>query len=223
LRSALIENRYDHWQDGNQVMPHDRIAAKAAAKRLPGNVVNYPALYGRFQNSPRAAAMVPPANTLALNPYVRPQSAVRAGEVPHGATLLTTVRQSPGGGRDIYAAKDGQVYLRKNDGWYRRQSGGNWNYVAPLQGTADRNRVAPAAQSVQHPDTATSAQNARAQALADRTPNAGASARQMDVTALEREHAARSLGQQRQQSYHPAGGNVRSPSPVRPGGGGRRR
>lgn len=220
LRSALIENRYDRWHGGDQVTPHDRVAATAAARQALGGAANYPALYGRFQNSPRAAAMLPPANTLALNPYVRPQSAMRAGEVPRGATLLTTIRQSPGGGRDIYAATDGQVYLRKNDGWYRRQANG-WNFVAAPQsviqraGASANNRAIPMS----------TAPNTRVQAVANRTPNAGANARQVDVAALERERYARSMSQNRQQNVRPAVNNNRPANVSRPGraGGGARR
>ena len=221
---GVIDNVYDRWRDDDHVVPHDRSLSVVGSKRAGEGWGNYPALYGRFQGSTRPAALTPPANTLALNPYARPQGTMRPGEIPHGAALLTMVRQSPGGGRDLYAAPDGQVYLRKSDGWYRRQSGG-WNYVAPLQGTANRNRVAPAAQSVQRPVNAAAVQNARAQAAANRVPNAGAGARQVDVSALEREHAARQLGQQRQQYNRPAN-NVSRPAPVnRPvrSGGGRRR
>jgi len=227
-RYGVIDNVYDRWREGDHVVPHDRLVTAGSAKRSGDGWGNYPALYGRFQGSTRAAALTPPANTLAMNPYVRPQGVTRSGEVPRGATLLTTVRKSPGGGRDLYAAPDGQVYLRKNDGWYRRQSGGNWNYVAPLQGSADRNRVAPATQSAQRPVNTAAAQNARAQAVANR-PDAVARAPRVDVSALEREHAARELGRQRQQNVRPPVNNVsrpapvNRPSPVRSGGGGRRR
>ena len=221
-RYGVIDNVYDRWREGDHVVPHDRSITAAGARRAGDGWGNYPALYGRFQGSTRPAALTPPANTLAMNPYVRPQGTMRAGEIPHGAALLTTVRQSPGGGRDLYAAPDGQVYLRKSDGWYRRQSGGGWNYVAPLQGTADRNRVAPVTQSAQRPANTPNAQNARAQAVvnrADATANL-----QVDVSSLEREYAARTMGQQRQQYNRPAANNVRRPArPVRSGSGGLRR
>ncbi len=222
LRYALIENRYDRWNNGDHVVPHDRVATAAAIRAVNG-AGNYPALYGRFRGNARATAMNPPANTLAMNPYVRPKNASRPGETPRGATLLTTVRQSPGGGRDLYAAPDGQVYLRKNDGWYQR-NGKNWNYVSAPQGVAQRaransggNRANPMPTGQQY--TRTPAQN--------RQQNAGANARQSNIQALERERAARSVSQQRQQNNRPAVNNNR-PAPSRParsfgGGGGRRR
>ncbi len=221
LRYGVIDNIYDRWREGDHVVPHDRSLPAVGAQRAGKGWGNYPTVYGRFQGSTRPAALIPPANTLALNPYARPQGTTRPGEIPHGAALLTTVRQSPGGGRDLYAAPDGQVYLRKKDGWYRRQSGGNWNYVAPLQGAANRNRVVPAGQSVQRPVNTSAAQNARAQAVVNR-PNSRANG-QVDVSALEREYAARQLGQQRQQYNRPAANNVRRSAPanrpVRSGGG----
>ncbi len=224
-RYGVIDNVYDRWREGDHVVPHDRAVTAVGALRAGEGWGKYPAVYGRFQGSTRPAALIPPANTLALNPYARPQGTMRPGEIPHGAELLTTVRQSPGGGRDLYAAPDGQVYLRKNDGWYRRQSGGNWSYAAPLQGAADRKRAAPAAQSAQRPVNPYAAQNARAQAVANR-PDSRAN-NQVDVPALEREYAARQLAQQRQQYNRPAANNVRRPAPanrpVRSGGGGRRR
>jgi hypothetical protein len=220
LRSAVIENIYERWREGDHVVPHDRAAA--AARRGLDQGGNYPALYGRFRGSTRAAQMTPPGNTLALNPYARPQSALHPGEIPRGAALLANVRQSPGGGRDLYAAPDGQVYLRKNDGWYHRQSGGGWNFVAPPAGAAERGWVAAQARQVATPN----AQYTRTQAVADRSPNAGINARQADVSALEREHAARVMAQQRQQNIRPAV-NTGRPAPVnrpvRGGGGGRRR
>jgi len=221
-RYGVIDNIYDRWREGDHVVPHDRSLPAVGSQRVGEGWGKYPAVYGRFQGSTRPAALIPPANTLAVNPYARPQGTTRPGEIPHGAALLTTVRQSPGGGRDLYAAPDGQVYLRKNDGWYRRQSGGNWNYVAPLQGAANRNRVAPAGQSVQRPANAPAAQNnARAQAVANR-PNSRANG-QVDVSALEREYAARQLAQQRQQYNRPAANNFRRSAPanrpVRSGGG----
>jgi hypothetical protein len=152
---------------------------------------------------------------------------VRRGETPRGATLLTTVRQSPGGGRDLYAAPDGQVYLRKNDGWYRRE-GKNWSYVSPPQAVADRAR----ANSGRNPAIAmpgAQAPTARPQAIANHPANAAANVRQADVSALERERAARQLAQQRQQNVQPSrSSNLSRPSapvnrPIRSVGGGRRR
>jgi hypothetical protein len=225
LRSAVKENIYERWREGDHVVPHDRLAAAAVARRAEGGLGNYPTLYGRFRNGARAAALSPPANTLALNPYVRPQGAPKPGEIPRGATLLTTVRQSPGGGRDIYATQDGQVYLRKNDGWYQRQ-GGNWNYVAALQGAENRGRVGTGARAANLPNV----QYTPRQSVTTRLPDSGAYARQVNVnnnvSAMEREHAARALAQQRQQNVQ-ASRNINRQAPAsRPnrsfGGGGRR-
>ena len=56
-------------------------------------------------------ALIPPANTLALNPYARPAR--------HDETWRNSSRRgfiddrppaSPGGGRDLYAAPDGQGF-----------------------------------------------------------------------------------------------------------------
>src|SRR5262249_13957668 len=152
--------------------------AKASAIRDSG----YPTLYGRFKGSSRPAALTPPGNTVAFNPYSRPQAPARPGETPRGAQLLSTMRQSPGGGRDLYASPDGNVYLRKNDGWYQRQAGGNWSKFAPLQGgQIERGQVANArgAQSAAGGGAyriagAPTAAAARNQARADRVPNVGA-------------------------------------------------
>src|SRR5262249_20251920 len=126
LRAALIENIYDRWQYRNGVSPHDRIEGAALNRAQRQNFSGYPSLYGRFKGSTRASPLSLPANTIALNPYARPQTPARAGETPHGAQLLSAVRQNPGGGRDLYASPDGNIYRRQADGWYRRQSGGNW-------------------------------------------------------------------------------------------------
>jgi len=219
LRAAIIDNIYDRWHSGNGVMPHDRVAGTAANAPRRQDFSGYPALYGRFKGTTRPAALAPPATTLALNPYSRPQTPARAGDRPRGAQLLTTVRASPGGGRDLYASPDGSVYRRKSDGWYRRQAGGNWSFVAPTQGTVQRGQGAPARGA--QPAVAdggyrvTGANSAAArQARGERAPNMGGEARAHEVAALEREYYARSLAQMRTQ-------NVRPSRPVR--GGGRRR
>jgi hypothetical protein len=159
---------------------------------------------------------------LAVNPYARPQAAVKRGEIPRGAALLTQVRQSPGGGRDLYAAPDGQVYLRKDDGWYQRQ-GGNWNYVSPPQAVVQRARANTGERpAIAMPNTP----NPRAQAVANR-PNVGGNMQQPNIQALERERAARQIAQQRQENIQQNRGNISRPSapvnrPVRSFGGGRR-
>jgi hypothetical protein len=225
-RYGLIDNVYDRWREGDHVVPRDRRLTAVGAKHTGEGWGNYPAVYGRFQGSARAAALTPPAYTLAMNPYARPSGTMRLGEIPHGAALLTSVRQSPGGGRDLYAAADGQVYRRTSDGWYRRSANG-WSYAAPLQGTVGRNRATSVARPVQRPAPATYQQNARPQAVPNRVSNNRANLRQADVSALEREYAARQLGQQRQQNVRPAQNvnrpaNVSRPVRARGGGGGRR-
>src|SRR4029434_8271606 len=108
-----VDNIYDRWQAPG-VTPHDRVAA--AANRIGDRSFSgYPALYGRFRGATRPAPLSPPASTLAINPYSRPQIAARSGDIPRGAQLLSTVRQSPGGGRDLYASPDGNIYRRKPD------------------------------------------------------------------------------------------------------------
>lgn len=223
-RYALIDNVYDRWRDDDHVTPYNRAQTAAAARRLAENGVNYPALYGRYRNSANAQRLVPPANTLAVNPYTRPQGELKRGETPRGATLLTQVRQSPGGGRDLYAAPDGQVYLRKNDGWYQRQ-GGNWNYVSPPQAVVQRARANTGERpAIAMPNTP----NTRAQAVANRPAVGGGNYQQQNIQALERERAARQIAQQRQQNIQQNRANISRPSapvnrPVRSFGGGRRR
>jgi hypothetical protein len=159
---------------------------------------------------------------VALNPYTRPQSAVRPGEVPRGAQLLTTVRQSPGGGRDLYASPDGGVYRRQNDGWYRRQAGGGWNFVAPTQGSIERSQVASArgtpqagGGNVYRPSAGPNVAGGRSQGLSQRVPDTGFEARAQEVAALEREYYARSLAQYREQNWQSSRNFNR---PVRSGG-----
>jgi hypothetical protein len=180
----------------------------------------HPALYGRFQGSTRPVALSPPPNTIALNPYSRPTSAVRPGEIPRGAQLLTTLRQSPGGGRDLYASTDGHVYLRKSDGWYRRGERGGWNFVAPAQGTMERGQLASARGSGvggNRPAARPNVSAGRSQGFGARVPNAGFEARAQDIAALEREYYARSLAQYRAANWR--AGNYRA----RPARAGRRR
>ena len=181
----------------------------------------HPATYGRFKSTGRAAELTPPANTLALNAYTRPQTPVRPGETPRGAQLLTTVRQSSGGGRDLYASPDGNVYQRRNDGWYRREATGGWNYFAPTKGSMERERTASGGGAqqlgggnVQRPTPARGGGAGNLPGRGDRMPDTGHQARAHEVANLEREYYARSLGQMRAQ-------NTRAARPAR--GGGRRR
>jgi hypothetical protein len=232
LRAALIENIYDRWQGRNGVIHHDgpvpgagTVNAQQAASALKARAANfsgYPALYGRYQGwsawTPWASwtPWVPPGNTLVVNPYSRPQSSTAPGTIPRGAQLLSSVRQSPGAGRDLYASPDGNVYRRQNDAWYRRDPGGAWSYYAPTQGRIQRENLAGGAQTaagggyVYRPMA-----GAARQALANRVPNTGARPEAQQVAALERQYYARTLAQLRTQNWR-AGAAVRR-------GGGRRR
>ena len=225
LRAALIENIYDRWQSRNGVTPHDRVAGAAAKAQPRQTFTGHPALYGRFKGNIRPVPMTAPANTLALNPYARPQTPARAGEVPRGAQWLAAVRQSPGGGRDLYASPDGNVYLRKSDGWYRRQAGGNWSFYAPTQGSIERGQVVVGrdtqpgiAAGVYRINPGLDAMAARDQLRRDRVPDSGIEARMQEVAELDRQHYARALGAMRRDSVRPS--KVAS-RPAR--GGGRRR
>jgi len=216
LRAALIDNVYDRWQSGI-VTPHDRVAGAANRAAQGRGYSGYPAVYGRFSGATRPVAMTPPADTIALNPYTRPQTGNRIGEVPRGAQLLTTVRQSSGGGRDLYASPDGNIYQRRSDGWYRSQGGGKWSYYAPARGTLDRGQVG-AAGGGQGPSAAdvyrlNAARNTGAgtQRFGNQTPNVGAQNRARDVAALDRQYYARNLGQARAQNSRP---NYSAPQPA---------
>jgi hypothetical protein len=219
LRSAVIENIYDRWQGRNGIVHYDRPANVVVPRPVAG-FTGYPALYGRFRGATRPAALSPPRNTIALNPYARPQLAVRPGEIPRGAQLLSTLRQSPGGGRDLYASPDGNVYQRKDDGWYRRQAGGQWTFFAPTRGSIDRSQMGSARGAAQsgagnvYRPVAGSGTPARP----ERVPNVGFEARAQEVAALEREYYARSLAQFQAENSRSFNSRAR---PAR--GGGRRR
>jgi hypothetical protein len=226
LREALIENIYDRWQSRPGVTPHDRVPGAASTALRSRDFTGHPALYGRFSGSTRPARLALPANTIALNPYTRPKAPARAGEIPNGAQLLTTVRQAPGGGRDLYASPDGNVYRRKSDGWYRRQAGGNWSLAAPIQGKVERGQVASAkpgqpaaAGNAVRITPGANAPAARTQPRGDRVPNVGGEARMQEVADLERQYYARAVSQMRTQNARPA----QAARPARGGGGGRRR
>jgi hypothetical protein len=203
----LIENIYDRWQTPG-VTPHDRVgASQDRPQRLPFS--GYPALYGRFKGTTRATPLLPPANTIALNPYARPQTAARAGDMPHGAQLLSTVRQSPTRGRDLYASPDGNIYLRKSDGWYRRQAHGKWGFYAPTQGQVERGQVAAARggqSSAGYRITPTpDASAANRSGRGDRLPDSGTRMQDQQVSDLERQYYARTLAQYRVQNARSAG------------------
>ena len=204
LRAARFENVYDRWQARNGITHYDRGAGARATAAQRTGASGYPAIYGRFQGNTRPAPMTPPGDTLALNPYSRPQTSARPGEIPHGAQLLTNVRQAPGGGRDLYASPDGNVYRRKDDGWYRRQPGGNWSYFAPTQGTIGRGAQSAGAGGAVRPVAARSPASAGVQGRGSRVPDSGHQARAQEVANLERQYYARSLGQMRAQNARPA-------------------
>jgi len=222
LRAALIENIYDRWQTPG-VTPHDRLAKASEIYQLP-QVPAHPALWGRFRGAARPTPLTLPANTLSLNPYARPETPARVGDVPRGAQLLSSVRQSPGGGRDLYASPDGNIYLRKPDGWYRKQAGGNWSYFASTQGQVERNPGGAARSGgvtvVGAGNRITPNPNAGAvtSLVRNRVPDAGDRMEARQVANLERQYYARTLSQVRsvnmRQNYS---------RPVRGGGGFRRR
>lgn len=215
LRATLLDNVYDRWQERHGVSNYDHPVAAAARMRSAAGYGGYPALYGRFQGSSRPAVLPAPANTLAVNPYTRPKSTVRSGEVPQGAQLLANVRQASGGGSDLYASPDGNVYRRKNDGWYRRQADGRWDFHAPVPGTMERDRAA----SVRGAPPAGAGGVRTPGAGRDRVPDSGFEARAQEVAALERQYYARSLAQMRARQWRAPAKVAR---PVRTGGGGRR-
>jgi hypothetical protein len=162
-----------------------------------------------------------PPTTLALNPYSRPESATRPGEVPRGAALLSSVRQAPGGGRDLYASPDGNVYNRRNDGWYRRDAGDKWSFFAPLQGRIDGDRLGAAAGTRAAGGNAYRAapgSRVGGQSRRDVLPNSGAQVRAQQVAALERQYYARTVAQMRSQNWR---GSQNISRPAR--GSGRRR
>jgi hypothetical protein len=228
LRAAVIDNVYDRWQSGVGVTPHDRIAGAADQAAQWRGYSGYPALYGRFSGATRPMAMTPPAETIALNPYSRPQTRTHAGDIPRGAQLLTAVRQSPGGGRDLYALPDGNVYQRRNDGWYRSQGGGKWSFYAPARGALENNQVGTArggpAAGAADVYRVNAARNAAAgnQLRGNQPPNLGGQGPGQNAAALDREYYARNLGQSRAQNARPNYSPPR-PAPARPAGSGRRR
>ncbi len=147
---------------------------------------------------------------------------MRPGEIPRGAQLLTSVRQAPGGGRDLSASPDGQIYRRSDAGWYRREASGGWSFFAPTQGRVEAGRVvaaqggqAASLGNLNRPRPGGNVVAARAQALGSRGPDSGSEARAQEVAALERQYYARALAQMRAQNY---GAYTRANRPVRAGG-----
>jgi hypothetical protein len=200
LRAAIIDNIYDRWQSPG-VRPHDRLAG--AAGNLSSLQNGYPALYGRFKGTTGRTPFLPPADTVALNPYSRTQNSLRPGEMPRGAQLLMNVRQSPGGGRDLYAAQDGNIYQRRTDGWYRQAAGDKWDFFAPSQGRLDRGQLGrgqAAGGSGQNRIAAQNAVAARAQTRGYQGANMNAQARQQVAADLDRQYYARQVGEIRAQN-----------------------
>ncbi|HSU53521.1 MAG TPA: hypothetical protein VLT36_05645 [Candidatus Dormibacteraeota bacterium] len=234
LRAMVVQNIYDRWQSGNRVTPYGG-AGPAGAR------ASYPALYGRYSpawTSSRTTASWPkwsaetqglPGNTLLVNPYTRPRSPVRAGEIPRGAQTLTAVSRAPGGGRDLYASPDGNVYRRANDSWYRRDAGNQWTRIAPTQGKIEGDRLAAtraaealARASGPRPVADRDGGGTRAQALANRVPDSGDRLREREIEDLERQYYARSLAEARA-NRGGNGGGARGGRGGGGGGGGRRR
>jgi hypothetical protein len=223
LRAALIDNVYDRWQGRNGVTPYDRPMNPQARAASETGFSGHPALYGRFRGTPRPAPLLPPPNTLALNPYTRPQNPARPGDVPNGAQLLSAIQRAPGGGRDLYASPDGNVYLRKKDGWYRRQPGGDWGFYAALPGSDSRGQrpagVGPGAAN--RSGAGRNVAQPGIQGRAGRVPDSGYVARAQDIAALERQYYARALSQARAQQHYKAVKASR-PAKIKVGGGRRR-
>jgi hypothetical protein len=224
LRALVIENSYDRWA-GRSGVSHPIAAGGltgSSSAKLAAAYSGHPALYGRYWPTWPNTASWPtwpsasqglPANTLLLNPYSRPQTPVRSGQIPHGAQQLTTLAQAPGGGRDLYASPDGNVYRRTQEGWYRRDPGNKWNFVAPTQGAIQGDRLVAArggdsagARSGSRNAAGREGTGARAQALGNRVPNSGSEPRAQEVAALEREYYARSLAQSRARNWGGGGG-----------------
>ncbi|HTL57748.1 MAG TPA: hypothetical protein VL361_18825 [Candidatus Limnocylindrales bacterium] len=219
-RSASADRAASAKRAASAARAESAESAPAAQRGATSGSGGYPALYGRFRGSAGASAMSPPANTLALNPYLRPKSSARSGDIPNGAQLLSAVRQAPGGGRDLYASPDGNVYRRKNDGWYRRETSGGWSFYAPTQGRIEAGQVASArgaergsAGIVYRPVAQTGAA-ARRDAGVSRVPNSGMLPRAQEVAGLERQYYARTLAQLRSQNWR---ANVNASRPGRTG------
>lgn len=157
-----------------------------------------------------------PANTLALNPYARPETPIRSGDRPRGAQLLSSVRQTDGGGRDLYASPDGSVYQKRADGWYRREAGGGWNFYAARQGGGiQRNQVASGitpgfSGGAYRPSAAQVRAGGRGKAPGNRVPNSGFEPRAQQVAALERQYYARALSQARAQNWRASANHNRA-------------
>src|SRR5262249_3140562 len=118
-----------------------------------------------------------------------------------------------GGGRDLYASPDGNVYLRKPDGWYRRQANGNWGFYAPTQGQVERvGSAGNGGAGYRITPVANAAGNGPARGA--NLPDSGTRMQDQQVSDLERQYYARTLAQYRTQNARRAG----TTRPARTGG-----
>src|SRR5204862_6213696 len=113
------------------------------------------------------------------------------------------------GGRDLYASPDGSVYLRKNDGWYQRKAGGQWQFAAPTQARVERDQAAAARGAGQVGGGAgyrlVEAGGGGLGGRLGRVHDTGVEPRAAEIAALEREYYARSLAQFRAQNWQGSG------------------
>jgi hypothetical protein len=126
--------------------------------------------------------------------------------------LLASVRRAPGGGQDLYASPDGNIYRRKNDGWYRRDADSGWSFFAPTQGRVEGGRLASAKGAQASGAGGRSGSAGRPTAVAnrqvpgDRVPETGSEARAQEVAGLERQYYARAMAQMQAQNRRSGSG-----------------
>jgi hypothetical protein len=102
----------------------------------------------------------------------------------------------------LYASPDGGVYLRKTDGWYRREGEGQWKFAAPTQGAVERRQMAAARGGASDGANGFRINPAgTGPGRASRVPNSGFEARGSEIAALEREYYARNLAQYRAENW----------------------
>lgn len=106
----------------------------------------------------------------------------------------------------IYAGQDGNVYQRRNDGWYRR-NGRTWEKVAPPRQQAPQGRPAtPQAPPIRRQPTP------RAIPPRPAPPRPAPARPHVSIRQLEQQRQARIQGQSRVNQFH----NTRAPSMPRP-------
>jgi len=190
----VVDSGYGRWQGSKQVTPHDSSSASPWSSQFTG----HPALYGRFSRG-RSATLAPPESTLLLNPYTRFETPARAGVLPHGAEALRTASK---GGRDLDASPDGNIYQRRENGWYRRQAGNSWSLAASTPGKVEMVNL-PAGQlrsvSSDGKNRMAAVHTIRTEGGVNRVPDAGSGRNPEMMAAMEREYYARALSQMRQQ------------------------